>query len=86
MTSSVVPVRLDEKDIRQIELLVELGIFGSRSEALRELIRLGVKSLSEVPEVLAIVERLFELEKEKGEIPIQLPGATKRLLEERGRN
>jgi len=34
---------------------------------------------------LAMARRLSELEKQKGEIPIQLPGAARRLLEERDR-
>ena len=85
MGSKVFPVRLDEGDVRQVDLLVRLGVFKSRSEALRKLIRLGFKSLEELVEISEALERLFQLEGEEGEIPIRLDGALRRLLSERGR-
>jgi len=85
MGSKVFPVRLDERDVRQVDLLVRLGVFKSRSEALRMLIRLGVKSLEELVEISEALERLSQLEGEEGEIPIRLDGALRRLLSERGR-
>jgi len=60
-------------------------VFNSRSEALRELIRAGIKELKSVPKVIEAVEKLFELERNEGDIPIRLEGALKQLLEERGR-
>lgn len=50
MGSRTIPVRMRDDDIRQVDLLVELGMFNSRGEALRELIKLGVKNLSDVAE------------------------------------
>jgi len=85
MGSRVFPVRLDEGDIKQVDLLVRLGVFRSRSEALRMLIRLGVENLEELVEVSEALERLFELEREEGEIPIRLDGVLRMLLSERGR-
>ncbi|MCD6480439.1 hypothetical protein J7L65_06645 [Candidatus Bathyarchaeota archaeon] len=57
------------------------GVFRSRSEALRMLIRLSPKDLMEVSEAL---KRLFELEGEE-DIPIRLDGALRMLLSERCR-
>ena len=51
--SRTIPVRMRDDDIRQVDLLVELGMFNSRGEALRELIKLGVKNLSDVAEIAA---------------------------------
>ncbi len=82
--SRVVPVRLGEDELKKIDELVKHGVFRSRSEAIRELVRLGVK-LAYVSEVLEAVERLFELEKVEGRIPVELGGATRQLLEERER-
>jgi len=80
-----VPIRLEERDLRQVDFLVSLGMYKSRSEALRELIRLGVKSLKGIFEVGEAVMKLEELEEKEGDIPIRLKGALKQLLEERER-
>jgi len=85
MGSRTIPVRLEGSDLGQVDLLVKLGIFSSRSEALRELVRLGVKSLSEVAEVAVALEKLFALEKAEGEIPVKLPGSVRELMTERKR-
>ncbi|WP_369684989.1 ribbon-helix-helix domain-containing protein, partial [Candidatus Culexarchaeum yellowstonense] len=42
----VISVRLSEKELREIDRLVECGVFRSRSEAIRELIRLGMENLT----------------------------------------
>jgi Arc/MetJ-type ribon-helix-helix transcriptional regulator len=73
-----VPVRLGE--LKQIDQLVEYGVFQSRSEAIRELIIAGIAHLSEV---FRAVDRLFELERMEGRIPIDLSGVTRQLLKER---
>jgi Arc/MetJ-type ribon-helix-helix transcriptional regulator len=83
VVTKIVPVRLREEELRQIDRLVKYGIFQSRSEAIRELIRLGVENLAYLSEVLEAVERLFELERVEGRIPIDLSGATEQLLRER---
>ncbi len=67
------------------DTLVRLGIYRSRSEALRELMKAGMEKLEWMKEVTKASERLFEIEKEEGEIPIRLEGALKHLLEERER-
>jgi len=83
--SRTVPLRLEERDLRQVDILVSLGMYKSRSEALRELIRLGVKSLEGIFEVAEAVMKLEELERNRGDIPIKLRGVLKQLLEERER-
>ena len=85
MGSRTIPVRMRDDDIRQVDLLVELGVFNSRGDALRELIKLGVKNLSDVAEIAAALERLSELEDKEGDIPVRLQGAVEQLLAERGR-
>ena len=42
MSSKVVPIRLNDEIIREIDLLIELGVFSSRGEALRRLIKQGI--------------------------------------------
>ncbi len=83
--SQVVPVRLDRELLEFVDALVQLGVFGSRSEALRELISAGLEELKWVPKVVEAVEKLFELEREEGDVPVRLDGALKELLEGRGR-
>lgn len=85
MVSRIIPVRLREEDLKQVDALVELGIFDSRSRALRELVKLGIDSLDEVSEIASALRKLFELEEKEGSIPVKLPGALKQLLSERER-
>lgn len=85
MVSRIIPVRLREEDLKQVDALVELGIFDSRSRALRELVKLGIDSLYEVSEIASALRKLFELEEKEGGIPVKLPGALKQFLSERER-
>jgi Arc/MetJ-type ribon-helix-helix transcriptional regulator len=82
MSTKVIPVRLREQELKQIDQLVEYGVFRSRSEAIREIIKLGVE-IAHLSEVFKAVDKLFELERMEGRIPIDLSGATQQLLEER---
>jgi Arc/MetJ-type ribon-helix-helix transcriptional regulator len=82
MSTKVIPVRLREQELKQIDQLVEYGVFRSRSEAIREIIKLGVE-IAHLSEVFRAVDKLFELERMEGRIPIDLSGATQQLLEER---
>jgi len=36
---SIVPVKLEEEDVRKLETLVRLGVFKNRSQAIRSLLR-----------------------------------------------
>ncbi len=85
MCVRVVPIRLDDEILSFVDLLVKLGIYSSRSEALRELIKAGIKSYENIAKIAKAIERLFELEKEEGDIPIKLNNALSQLLGERDR-
>lgn len=85
MVTKIVPIRLKEEELKQIDELVEYGIFQSRCEAIRELIKIGIDNLTYLSEVFEAVKKLFELEKIEGKIPIDLSGATEQLLRERER-
>lgn len=85
MGSRVVPVRLEDDTLRLIDELVRLGIYSSRSEALRALIRIGARHAGNIRVVAESADKLFELEEREGDIPIQLRGALRRLIGERER-
>ena len=85
MTSRVIPVRIDDKLLELIDELVRMGIYSSRSEAIRDLIRFGLRRAERVKRVYRLVELLFELERREGDIPVKLEGALSQLLSERGR-
>ena len=70
MRDQVIHVRLDREVLGFIDMLVKLGVFSSRSEALRELIKAGMKEFELVNNVVKAVEKLFELETREGDIPI----------------
>jgi len=78
-------VRLSREVLAFIDTLVRLGVYESRSEALRELIEAGVEELRWAGRVLEAVEELFEIERGEGDVPVRLEGALRQLLEERGR-
>ncbi len=83
MGSRVVALRLDEETLELIDELVRAGVFSSRSEALRELVRAGAERFSGLARIVEAVERLFELERGLGDVPVRLDGALKQLLGER---
>ena len=85
MGSRVVPVRLDDDTLRLIDELVKLGVYNSRSEALRDLIRIGARRVRKVKVITEAVNKLFELEEKEGDIPVRLEGALRQLLIERER-
>ena len=43
--TTIVPVRLDEKDILALDLLVKSGFFRSRNEAIRAMVREGLSRI-----------------------------------------
>ena len=83
--SQVIPLRISKEVLEAVDKLVKLGVFSSRSEALRELIKAGLRNYEELARIAKGVEILFRIEKEKGGIPISLDGALSELLEERKR-
>jgi len=86
MSSRVVPVRLDQETLESIDLLVELGVFKSRSEAVRALVKIGIEELNDLAVIVDACEKLFELERRLGDIPIRFRGGFKELIEMRERS
>jgi len=85
MVVKIIPVRLGKEELKQIDRLVEYGVFRSRSKAIREFIRLGIESLAYLSEIFEALDKLFELERLEGVLPIDLSGATEQLLRGRER-
>lgn len=83
MGLQVVPLRISREVLERVDKLVELGVFNSRSEALRELIKLGLRNYEKMTRIARAVELLFKLEKEGNGVPVKLKGSLKQLLEER---
>ena len=83
MGSQVVPLRIDKEVLDAVDRLVELGVFRSRTEALRELVKTGLRVYEKLTRIAEGVERLMEIEEKEGEIPVKLDGGLKMLLEER---
>jgi len=81
--SRIVPLRVDKEVLEVVDRLVRLGVFSSRSEALRELIKTGIRSYERLARIAQGVEKLLEIEKKEGRIPVRLDGSLKLLLEER---
>jgi Arc/MetJ-type ribon-helix-helix transcriptional regulator len=71
--------------LKLVDELVRLGVYGSRSEALRDFIRIGARYARQIQMVAEAVNKLFELEKEEGDIPVRLEGVLRQLRGERER-
>jgi hypothetical protein len=85
MGSKTVSTGIEQETLDAVDALVKLGIFKSRSEALKILIKIGLSSVGDVVNVVKISERLFELERTLGYIPVRLDGGFKDLMEMRER-
>lgn len=61
--TETVPVRLDKELLETLDLFVSLGFYGTRSEAIRELMKKGIEARNEAKELgvlVKVVERLDE--------------------------
>jgi Arc/MetJ-type ribon-helix-helix transcriptional regulator len=60
---SVVPVKLEKEDVKKLDMLVRLGVFKNRSQAIRWMIRDGMnKKIESLPQAdLSGVEPVVEL-------------------------
>ena len=83
MGTQVVPLRLDKESLEIIDELVKMGLFNSRSEALRELVKIGAKEYEKRISIVRAAELLIEMERKKGKIPLQLRGGLEVLLSAR---
>ena len=73
---TVVPIRLSRQDARRLDLLVKLGIYRSRTEAIRAMIQAGadeqVNRYLMNATVLKALDELLEYEKSKGRNPLRI--------------
>ena len=83
MGSRVVPLRVDEEVLEAVDRLVRLGVFRSRTEALRELVREVLRAYERLNRIAMAVEKLLEDEEKEGEPPVRLDGGLRALLEDR---
>ena len=68
----IVPVRLDDEDLKKIDLLVKREAYRSRNEAIREMIKAKlVEALAEDEDVTSLVQSLLAM-KRKGRQPVTL--------------
>jgi len=84
MKSKVVPLRLEEEVLKAVDMLVKLGVYKSRNEALRSLVKKGLENTQEIKAVAEAVRKLFEIEELEG-MPVKLEGVLTKFLEERER-
>jgi Arc/MetJ-type ribon-helix-helix transcriptional regulator len=68
----IVPVRIDDEDLKKIDVLVKREAYRSRNEAIRQIIKAKLaESLVEDEDVTALVETLLKM-KRKGREPVTL--------------
>ncbi len=84
MAKQTIQIRIDERTGDLVDSLVKSRMFNTKSEAIRYLLFLGVSSAMDLEETMEKVSLLREMEK-GGRIPIKLPGALKKFLNERDR-
>ena len=76
MAMTIVPIRLSRKDARKLELLVRLGLYNSRTEAMRSMIQaeadkqLNRHMLSD--RVKEALNELLQAEKRHGTNPLRV--------------
>jgi Arc/MetJ-type ribon-helix-helix transcriptional regulator len=61
--TETIPVRIDSDMLETLDLLVELGFYKNRSEAIRELMKKGLEAGTEVKELGKIVKIMERLDK-----------------------
>jgi Arc/MetJ-type ribon-helix-helix transcriptional regulator len=75
----VIPVRIDDKKLKNIDMLVKSGIYKSRSEALRKILEIGLEEIDEeieyIKKIDKIVDKIIDSE-------LNFDGALRKSLEE----
>ena len=61
--TQTVPVRLGKDMLETIDLLVKLGFYGNRSEAVRELMKKGLEAGEDMKELGKMVKTVARLDK-----------------------
>ena len=76
MAMALVPIRLSRQDARKLDLLVRLGLYNSRTEAIRAMIQATLDEqlnrylLSDT--VKQALDELLQAEKRRGENPLRI--------------
>ncbi|MEM3466149.1 MAG: ribbon-helix-helix domain-containing protein [Candidatus Jordarchaeales archaeon] len=89
MTPKVIPIKLRDELVENIDELVKKGLFRSRNEAIRRILSVGLTTFSREFDrkkaIAATVNRLLLLDKKLGQSPVSLKGIRSQLLEARER-
>jgi len=62
---AIIPVKLDKKTVKLIDTLVEMGVFRSRNEAIRTMIKNSIKNYFDVipnEKVISAVSELMNID------------------------
>lgn len=79
MGKKLVTLKMDSEVLDLVDSLVGLGLFSSRSEAVKWLIRAGAAGLEPLARVARGVNKLLELERSTGSPAFWLRGGVERL-------
>jgi Arc/MetJ-type ribon-helix-helix transcriptional regulator len=60
--TETIPVRMDSDTLKTLDLLVRMGLYSNRSEAVRGLMRRGLDSQRELRALGSLVEKIRELD------------------------
>ncbi len=75
----VVPVRIDDKKLKLIDLLVKSGVYKSRSEALRKILEIGLEKIDADIEYLRKIDKIVD---EIMNLELNFGGMLRKSLEE----
>ena len=62
--TETIPVRIDRETLDTIDLLVRIGLYSTRSQAMRELMKKGIESQHEVKKLGKLVKLIERLDLE----------------------
>ncbi|MBO3833011.1 MAG: ribbon-helix-helix protein, CopG family [Candidatus Brockarchaeota archaeon] len=89
MAPKVIPIKLGDELVENIDELVKKGLFRSRNEAIRRILNIGLTTFSRESDrkkaIAVTVNRLLLLDKKLGQSPVSLKGIRSQLLEARER-
>jgi len=64
---AIIPIKVDQEDVRKLDMLVRLGVFKNRSEAIRWALReglekkIGVTPLLDLSDIGSVVKLMLQL-------------------------
>ncbi len=63
--SKIISVKVEDKIVEQIDVLIEMGLYGNRSEVLRDIIKKGLEKVYEEIEYREKIEKIVKILLEK---------------------